>query len=131
LIEATECILAANAHFLQQQFSSEAKNHSAKCFLGKILEKLRFLLDANSNPSFPSKLDPRHSVPFEDCRGKRKFSVVVAFKMAQLMAAVHFTPAIKLPPCLALHNFSTCLKTIFHLTAKLSISEWTKTLAGK
>lgn len=115
LVEAIVQITSVKPDLIHQHCSYDFKNHSLACFLSKIVDKSRALLESGSS---------------KDCLQKNEFAEQIALKMTDFMATVHFTPSYKLPPCLVLSKASTCLQKFFNFVCKIAISSNISTNQG-
>jgi hypothetical protein len=115
LVEAIVQITSTKPDLINQHCSYDFKNHPLACFLSKIVNKSRTLLESSAS---------------KDCQQKTNFAVQIALRMADFMDAVHFTPSYKLPPCLALSKASCCLQNLFNLVGKIAISSNISTIQG-
>jgi hypothetical protein len=115
LVEAIVQITSSKPDLINQHCSYDFKNHLSACFLSKIVDKSRILLESSAS---------------KDCLLKTNFAVQIALKMTDFMDTVHFTPSFKLPPCLVLTKASSCLQNLFNLVGKVAISSNISTTQG-
>jgi hypothetical protein len=107
LVEAIAQITSSKPDLINQHCSYDFKNHPSACFLSKIIDKSRKLLQSSTS---------------KECQQKKNFALQIALKMTDFMDTVHFTPSYQLPPCLILSKASCCLQNLFNLVGKISIS---------